>query len=153
MNFLELQEIIQKKTNKKIFLTDFAKILECGKANISNRAKNSSEITVSELQKIERYFGISLYYNKIEPILEPCIDNSFQYDIEQWGKRLLMLQIASKMYDSKEFAKFLNISEKRLDEFIRKNKFPEGKELLKIKSKFANTDLNWLLFGTTEETT
>ena len=45
MNFLELQDTLQNLTNQKIFLADFAKILDCGKANISKRAKNNSEIT------------------------------------------------------------------------------------------------------------
>ena len=47
MNFLELQDTLQNLTNQKIFLADFAKILDCGKANISKRAKNNSEITLA----------------------------------------------------------------------------------------------------------
>ena len=58
-----------------------------------------------------------------------------------------MLQVASKMLDSSDFAKFLDISENRLDDFIRKNKYPTGEEILKIKSKFSKTNLDWLLFG------
>ncbi len=147
MNFLELQTLIQNKTNKRIFLSDFAKILNCGKANISNRAKNFSEVTVSELQKIEKHFGLSLYNYVSEPILEPEFSSGCLYDAEQWGKRLLMLQVASKIYDSRDFAKYLDISEKRLDEFIRKNKLPDGNELLKIKTRFSKTSMDWLLFG------
>lgn len=149
MNFIELQDTLQNITKQKIFLSDFAKILNCGKANISNRAKKESEVTVSELQKIENYFGVSLYKQSCtkEPVLTPDVNIGVQFDIEQWGKRLLMLQIASKMIDSSDFAKFINISEKRLDDFIRNNKYPTGEEILKIKSKFSKTSLDWLLFG------
>lgn len=149
MNFIELQDTLQNLTKKKIFLADFAKILQCGKANISNRAKNGSEVTVSELQKIENYFGLPLYKTNTmpEPILTPDVNISFRLGIEQWGKRLLMLQVASKMLDSKDFAKFLDISEKRLDDFIMKNKYPTGEEILKIKTRFSKTSLDWLLFG------
>ena len=127
MNFLELQDTLQNLTNQKIFLADFAKILDCGKANISKRAKNNSEITVSELL--------------------PDFNLGIQYDFDQWGKRMLMLQVASKILDSKEFAKFLDISEKRLNEFVMKNKYPNGEELLKIKTRFSKTNFDWLLFG------
>ena len=69
MNFLELQDTLQNLTNQKIFLADFAKILDCGKANISKRAKNNSEITVSELQKSKNimefpYTNLSLQKNQ-----------------------------------------------------------------------------------------
>lgn len=149
MNFIELQDTLQNLTKQRIFLTDFAKILNCGKANISNRAKNGSEVTVSELQKIENHFGVSLYKsnNDKEPVLIPDVNIGVQFDFDQWGKRLLMLQVASKMLDSSDFAKFLDISENRLDDFIRKNKYPTGEEILKIKSKFSKTNLDWLLFG------
>jgi len=148
MNFIELQETLQNLTNQKIFLSQFAKILNCGKANISNRAKNGSEVTVSELQKIENHFGVSLYKTaQQEPTLTPDVNIGLQFDLDRWGKRLLMLQVASKMLDSKDFARFLNISERRLDEFIMKNKYPTGEEILKIKTKFSKTNLDWLLFG------
>ena len=149
MNFLELQDTLQNLTNQEIFLADFAKILDCGKANISKRAKNNSEITVSELQKIEKYYGVSIYKPELakEPELLPDFNLGIQYDFDQWGKRMLMLQVASKILDSKEFAKFLDISEKRLNEFVMKNKYPNGEELLKIKTRFSKTNFDWLLFG------
>ena len=92
MNFLELQDTLQNLTNQKIFLADFAKILDCGKANISKRAKNNSEITVSELQKIEKYYGVSIYKPELakEPELLPDFNLGIQYDFDQWGKRMLM---------------------------------------------------------------
>ena len=149
MNFTELQDNLQNLINQKIFLADFAKILDCGKANISKRAKNNSEITVTELQKIEKYYGVSIYKpeHSQEPDLIPDYDLGVQYDFDQWGKRMLMLQVSSKILDSKEFAKFLDISEKRLNDFIMKNKYPNGEELLKIKTRFSKTNLDWLLFG------
>ena len=76
-----------------------------------------------------------------------CKNLGIQYDFDQWGKRMLMLQVASKILDSKEFAKFLDISEKRLNEFVMKNKYPNGEELLKIKTRFSKTNFDWLLFG------
>ena len=82
-----------------------------------------------------------------EAYLKPDYNLGVQFDFDEWGKRLLMLQVNSGMLDSEAFAKYVDISPKRLDDFIRKNKYPTGEELLKLKIRFSKTDFDWLLFG------
>lgn len=144
----ELQEYLQNLIpERKISQTEIANVLNMTRSNISLRIKNNSEVTVSELQKIEQHYGVSLYPNNQSIILQPSYNLGLQYDFENWGKRLLKLQIGANILDDKKFAQILGISMKRLDDLIRKNKFPTGEEILAIKTNFSKTSLDWLLFG------
>lgn len=148
MNFKELQANLQNLIpDKKISQTDIANILNMTRANISLRIKNRSEVTVSELQKIENFYGVTLYRNNRNIILMPKYDIGVQYNLDNWGKRLLKLQVAANILDDKVFAKMLGISTKRLDDLVRKNKYPTGNEILAIKTNFSDTNIDWLLFG------
>ncbi len=151
MIFRELQENLQNLIpDKRISQTELANILNMTRANISLRVKNNSEVTVSELQKIENYYGVSLYKKNNKIVLLPKYNLGVQYDLDNWGKRLLKLQVASNILDDKAFAKTLGISTKRLDDLVRKNKYPTGDEILAIKINFSNTNIDWLLFGEQE---
>ena len=148
MNFKELQANLQNLIpERKISQTDIANILDMTRANISLRIKNRSEVTVSELQKIENYYHIQLYKNPLNIALKPKFNLGVQYSLDNWGKRLLKLQVAANILDDKVFAKMLGISVKRLDDLVRKNKYPTGNEILAIKTNFSDTDIDWLLFG------
>lgn len=148
MIFRELQENLQNLIpERRISQTELANVLNMTRANISLRVKNNSEVTVSELEKIEKHFGISLYKNALNIVLTPKYNLGVQYDLDNWGKRLLKLQVAANILDDRVFAKMLGISVKRLDDLVRKNKYPTGEEILAIKVNFSNTDINWLLFG------
>lgn len=152
MIFRELQARLQNLIpDKKISQTDIANVLNMTRANISLRVKNNSEVTVSELQKLEQYFGVSLYKSSLNVVLTPKYKLSVQYELDNWGKRLLKLQVAANILDDKVFAKMLGISVKRLDALVRKNKYPTGEEILAIKTHFADTNIDWLLFGDPEE--
>jgi len=152
MIFRELQQKLQNLIpNRRISQTEIANILNMTRANISLRVKNNSEVTVSELQKIENYYGISLYKNNIPAFLQPQYNLGVQYDLDNWGKRLLKLQVASNILDDNVFAKMLGISVKRLDDLVRRNKYPTGDEILAIKINFSKTNIDWLLFGEQEE--
>lgn len=152
MIFRELQARLQNLIpDKKISQTDIANVLNMTRANISLRVKNNSEVTVSELQKLEQHFGVSLYKSSLNVVLTPKYKLSVQYELDNWGKRLLKLQVAANILDDKVFAKMLGISVKRLDALVRKNKYPTGEEILAIKTHFADTDIDWLLFGDPEE--
>ena len=70
-----------------------------------------------------------------------------QYELDNWGKRLLKLQVSANILDDKVFAQMLGISVRRLDDLIRKNKYPTGEEILAIKTNFSKTNIDWLLFG------
>ncbi len=151
MIFRELQANLQNLIpDRKISQTDIANVLNMTRANISLRVKNKSEVTVSELQKLERHFGVSLYKSPLPITLTPKYNLGIQYDMDNWGKRLLKLQVAANILDDKVFARMLGISVKRLDDLVRKNKYPTGQEILAIKTNFSDTNIDWLLFGEQE---
>jgi phage repressor protein C with HTH and peptisase S24 domain len=60
MNMLELQLYLQNLTSRKITASEIAYALKVSKQNISQRIKNSSEITVSELASIREYFNVKI---------------------------------------------------------------------------------------------
>ncbi len=149
MNIKELQEKLQNLIpEKKISQTEIANVLNMTRSNISLRIKNNSEVTVTELQKIEQYYGVTLYPVKQNIEITPKYNLGVQYELDNWGKRLLKLQVGANMLDDRDFAKLLGINTKRLDDLIRHNKYPTGEEILAIKTNFANTSIDWLLFGT-----
>ncbi len=148
MNFIDIQRSLQNLiTDRKISQSEIAQVLNMTRANISLRMKNKSEITVSELQKLERHYGVSLYKSTVGENLKPDYDIGVQYELDNWGKRLLKLQVSANILDDKVFAQMLGISVRRLDDLIRKNKYPTGEEILAIKTNFSKTNIDWLLFG------
>lgn len=148
MNFIDIQRSLQNLiTDRKISQSEIAQVLNMTRANISLRMKNKSEITVSELQKLERHYGVSLYKSTVWENLKPDYDIGVQYELDNWGKRLLKLQVSANILDDKVFAQMLGISVRRLDDLIRKNKYPTGEEILAIKTNFSKTNIDWLLFG------
>ena len=63
----EIQTTLQNLTNTpKISFSDIAKALGTGRANISLRAKNNSELTEIEIKRLEHYFNVSLNKLNIE---------------------------------------------------------------------------------------
>ena len=69
MNITELLNLISNKLEKPYSQSDLARGLGVTRQTIYNRTKNNSEITISELQKIEKILNISL--------LEKPADNNF----------------------------------------------------------------------------
>ena len=61
MKVTELLNLIQNKTQKEINQSMIAKALGVTRQTISNRIRNNSEITISELVKIEDFFNIKLF--------------------------------------------------------------------------------------------
>lgn len=59
MNITELLDFIQKKTKKEANQAMLAKALDVTRQTINSRIKKGSEVTVSELKKVEEFFGIS----------------------------------------------------------------------------------------------
>ena len=68
----EAQQQIQNLTNTKISYSDIGNVLGTGRSNISLRAKNESQLTINELQKLEKAYNVSLIKQKI---------NNFDNDI------------------------------------------------------------------------
>lgn len=74
---IEVQDDLQNLTNKsKISYTEIAKALGTGRANISLRAKNKSELTLTELKRIGNYFNVDLL-NKLNNINKMENDEDF----------------------------------------------------------------------------
>ncbi len=61
MKVTELLDLIQKKTSESINQSMLAKALGVTRQTICNRIRNNSEITISELEKIEEFFGVRLF--------------------------------------------------------------------------------------------
>ena len=64
----EVQKKIENLTNIKVSYTDIGNALGTGRANISLRAKNNSQVTVNELKKIGDKYNIDLIKQKLNNI-------------------------------------------------------------------------------------
>lgn len=66
MKLDELLIILSKKTESYVNQSLLAESLGITRQTVSNRIKNESQVTVSEIKKIEDFFGISLFNNDLE---------------------------------------------------------------------------------------
>ena len=64
MKIAELLDLIKEKTLGNVNQSMISKALGVTRQSVNNRIRNNSEITISELQKIEEFFGISLLTNR-----------------------------------------------------------------------------------------
>jgi len=64
MKISELINLISLKLNRNFTQSDLARGLDITRQSVSNRIRNNSEVTISELQKIEEYIGIKLFETK-----------------------------------------------------------------------------------------
>lgn len=67
MKLIELINIISKKTGLKINQSQLAESLGITRQTVCNRIKNSSQVTVNEIKKVENFFGITLFSENESP--------------------------------------------------------------------------------------
>ena len=152
MNFVEFQEGLQKLTNRKITQSDFARILNVGRANISDRIKRNSQVNTLEVEKIQNDVGINLYVRvdstdiKIsENSGERQNDTSVDEKSSQFGKRLSELQAKHNFLD-REMAQLLKISENDYLKLVVGKIQPDLNILNRIKQNFK-VSIDYLLYG------
>ncbi len=146
MNYFDFVEKLQMQIKRKVTHDEIADILSCSRANISKKILNKkSEVTISDLIKIEDYFGISLLTGSM-PSPERIIsrDSKLACDISKWGVRLDLIAKYNGLSDS-EMAKILNIKESRYNSIVLKGLEPKISELNAIKSNF-NINIDYLLY-------
>lgn len=66
----DLLKVINKKTDKYINQSMLAEALGITRQTVSNRIKNESQVTVSEIKKIEEFYNIDIFANDKENNIE-----------------------------------------------------------------------------------
>ncbi len=144
MNFQELQNLLENKAQKRVSGSLLADVLGSSRQNINQKINNGSPVTVSELQKVEAEFGVSLYKSG-------AYDGSRQNDttleekIKSFGKRVSELQAQHNFLD-REMATLLKISEKDYLKLVTGKNLPNLDVLMNIKRNF-NVSIDYLLWG------
>lgn len=145
MNFIELQEDLQNLiSNFKITQMSIANVLNLSRQTMSKRVKLNTEVSVSELQKIENYFGVSLYKSGNNSG-ERQNDTSIPDKVQNFGQRLTEIQDKNEYLDI-DMAKLLNISREQYNDIVNGNKTPDLNTLNRIKQCFK-ISIDWLLYG------
>lgn len=65
MKVAEILDLLKTKTNNTVNQSMLADALGVTRQTISNRIRSNSEVTISELEKIEQFFEINLFNNDI----------------------------------------------------------------------------------------
>lgn len=145
MNFTELQADLQNLIGKSISQAKIGDILSTTRSNINQKFNNpKSEVTVSELQKIENYFGVHIYKPQIFTY-ERQNDTTVDEKSSQFGKRLVELQAKHNFLD-REMAKLLDITERTYLALVVGKKQPDLGILNRIKQNFK-VSIDYLLYG------
>lgn len=152
MNFIELQTVLQKLTDKKITQADFARILNVGRANISDRNKRNSQVNTQELELIQNALNIK-YYHKADDTnffiksnsKNRCFNPDMKIKRETIGKKVLEIQSKNNLSNI-QMAGLLNISEQELDTITSGKTLPNLSILDNLSQNF-DISIDWFLHG------
>ncbi|MBS4760966.1 MAG: hypothetical protein KHX03_09745 [Clostridium sp.] len=146
MNFNELLDTLQKlKSGYKINQMSIANVLGLSRQTMSKRFQIGTEVTVSELQELENFYGVSLYKESTHNTFERQNDITVNEKSSQFGKRLSLIQEKHNFLD-REMAKLLKISEDEYIDLVCGDKEPDLQILNCIKQNFK-VSIDYLLYG------
>lgn len=129
MKYQELFNALQNLTNKEIQQIEIAEILNTKKQNINQKLKNNSEVTVSELLKVEEHYNVNLL-----PRRAPSFKfrkKPLNIDFSKWGLRFEEVPAANQMTLSR-FSEATGIDYDRLCDFVHDHAKPTLDELAAI---------------------
>lgn len=148
----DLKDTLQNLKNSKITNEEIANVIDTSSQNISKRIKNNSEVTVSEVEKVQDYFAVKILiktddssFDIIQNTYERQNDKSVDAKFKGFGNRLSELQDSNNLLD-KEMAKLIDVDEKRYMTIKLGNDYPKVEELNKIKANFV-VSIDYLLYG------
>ena len=149
MNFIELQDSLEKLTNKKITQSEIARMLGVGRANIHDRIKRNSSVTTDEIETIQNILNINflMYADKEVNNNSKTIrfDNTIPEKFKRFGKRLLILQEKNN-FSAFQMSGLLNIKENDYNNIICGKALPDIIFINNIKQHFQ-VSVDWLLYG------
>ena len=145
MNFSELLDTLQKlKSGYKINQMSIANILGLSRQTMSKRFQMGTEVTVSELKEIEKFFNVSLYKNQTDTICEKDNEQVLK-NFEHFGARLNEIQ-GELGYLDKAMARIMGIDEKRYMRIKLGKEDATAQQLARLASK-VDVSLDWLIKG------
>lgn len=145
MNFYELLSDLQNLIkDRKVRQIDIANALNTSKSNISQKFINNSEVSVSELLKIQDYFGVKIFVK-----IASC-DNRL-VNFKTFGERLNYLMAENNLTVDK-LAKDLEVSQSLIEKLGLGKTEPDLKILRKLKDYFK-VSIDMLLDGYANDST
>lgn len=136
MDWSALYSILQKLTSRNITKTEIAKILETTQQNINKKIISKSEVTVSDLLKIENHFDIAILPRRKSTFLKR--KEPLKIDFNNWGLNFEEIPAANKMTLAR-FSKDLNIDYDKLTNFVFNNTKPTIEDISIIVSNYDVT--------------
>lgn len=146
MNFNELLDTLQKlKSGYKINQMSIANVLGLSRQTMGKRFQIGTEVTVSELQELEKFYGVSLYKESTPNTYERQNDETVYERLSQFGKRLQEIQDKHNFLN-REMAQLLKISEREYAQLKVGKMEPTISILNELKRNFV-VDIDRLMYG------
>ncbi|MDR1013098.1 MAG: hypothetical protein LBL38_02405 [Lactobacillales bacterium] len=141
MDIHDILITLQKLTNEKVTQASIARALKLDPGAIVSRMKRNSDLTITEIEKIQDYFGVKIYERVDKPDIcvvintnERIKDDKILENYEFFGYRLSAIQDELEYLD-KDMAKLMNIDEGRYRKIVLGKEDITGKELARLASR------------------